>query len=164
MVIFYLKNTDWNQFAKEMGFKLENIKTLYDFALSFAGEKRVYAESLYNHLTENEYSVFYDKNQTPDILGKDLDKYFEPIYEAGATYVIVLMDAYYPKKVWTVFESKHYKDRFGENSVIPIIFNDFILSPTDPLYNKGCLTIDRGKDMEEQINEIVRILIEKMNS
>ena len=162
--MFYLKNTDWNQFAKEMGFKLENIKTLYDFALSFAGEKRVYAESLYNHLTENEYSVFYDKNQTPDILGKDLDKYFEPIYEAGATYVIVLMDAYYPKKVWTVFESKHYKDRFGENSVIPIIFNDFILSPTDPLYNKGCLTIDRGKDMEEQINEIVRILIEKMNS
>ena len=162
--MFYLKNTDWNQFAKEMGFKLENIKTLYDFALSFAGEKRVYAESLYNHLTENEYSVFYDKNQTPDILGKDLDKYFEPIYEAGATYVIVLMDAYYPKKVWTVFESKHYKDRFGENSVIPIIFNDFILSPTDPLYNKGCLTVDRGKDMEEQINEIVRILIEKMNS
>ena len=55
-----------------------------------------------------------------------MDKYFEPIYEAGATYVIVLMDAYYPKKVWTVFESKHYKDRFGENSVIPIIFDDFI--------------------------------------
>lgn len=162
--VFYLKNTNWIIFAREMGFKQEECTTNYDFALSFAGEKRKYAEMLYQRLTENEYSVFYDKDMTADILGKDLDKYFAPIYEAEATYVIAMIDSYYPKKVWTVFESDKYKARFGQDSVIPILFDDFIPSPMDTLYNKGYETIDITKDnVEEQINQIVDHLIQKMN-
>lgn len=162
--VFYLKNIDWRVFAQDMGFKQEECTTKYDFALSFAGEKRKYAEMLYQRLTENEYSVFYDKDMTADILGKDLDKYFAPIYEAEATYVIAMIDSYYPKKVWTVFESDKYKARFGQDSVIPILFDDFTPSPMDTLYNKGYETIDITKDnVEEQINQIVEHLIQKMN-
>lgn len=162
--VFYIKNIDWGSFAQEMGFKKEECNTKYDFALSFAGEKRKYAEMLHQKLTENEYSVFYDKDMTADILGKDLDKYFTPIYEADATYVIAMIDSHYPKKVWTVFESNKYKTRFGQDSVIPILFNDFTPSPMDTLYNKGYETIDVTKDnMEEQINQIVTHLTQKMN-
>lgn len=162
--VFYLKNIKWVAFAQEMGFKQEECTTKYDFALSFAGEKREYAEMLYQKLTENEYGVFYDKNTTADILGKDLDKYFAPIYEADATYVIAMIDSHYPKKVWTAFESEKYKARFGQDSVIPILFNDFTPSPMDTLYNKGYETINTTKDnVEEQINQIVTHLIQKMN-
>ncbi|WP_304401531.1 hypothetical protein, partial [uncultured Alistipes sp.] len=44
------------------------------------------------------------------------------------------------------------------------LFNDFTPSPMDTLYNKGYETIDVTKDnMEEQINQIVTHLTQKMN-
>ena len=162
--IFYLKNTNWESFAKDMGFKVENVKTQYDFALSFAGEKRKYAELLFQKLTEEEYGVFYDKDAAADILGEDLEEYFAPIYKAEATYVIAMIDSNYPKKVWTVFESKQYKDRFGDNAVIPILFEDFTPSPLDTLYNKGYERLDTTGDVEAQLNTIVEHLIKKMNN
>lgn len=165
--IFYLKHLNWNQFAKEMGFKLEECKTKYDFAISFAGERREFAKMIYNQLTDNEYSVFYDKDLdiSADILGRDLDKYFGPIYEADATYIIALIDNAYSRKIWPSFEMKKYKKRFKEDSVIPILFEDFLPSSTDPLYNKGCMTIDSTKpDIQQQIDEFVKYLITKMNN
>ena len=161
--IFYLKNTNWDVFTKEVGFKIEEVKTQYDFALSFAGEKREYAEALFQKLTDSEYSVFYDKNSVADILGEDLEEYFAPIYQADATYVIAMIDSNYPKKVWTVFESKQYKERFGDNTVIPILFEDFTPSPLDTLYNKGYERLDTTGNVEEQLTTIVDHLIEKMN-
>lgn len=162
--IFYLKNINWENFAKDMGFRLIDIKTSYDFALSFSGEKRPYVEMLKQKLIDNEYTVFYDKDLIADILGKDLEEYFAPIYAAEATYVIALIDSSYPKKIWTVFESKKYRDRFGENSVIPILFDDFEPSPMDPLFNKGYATINtKAGSIEEQIDRIVEALIERMN-
>lgn len=164
--IFYLKHLDWDQFAKEMGLKLEECKTKYDFAISFAGERRKYAQMIYNQLTENEFSVFYDKdlNISADILGRDLDKYFGPIYEADATYIIALIDNTYSQKIWPAFEMGKYKKRFKEDSVIPILFEDFHPSLVDPLYNKGCMRIDSTKpDIQQQIEEIVKHLTTKMN-
>lgn len=164
--IFYLKHINWDQFAKEMGFKLEECKTKYDFAISFAGERREYAKMIYLQLSENEFSVFYDKDLdiSADILGRDLDKYFGPIYEADATYIIALIDKAYSQKIWPVFEMGKYKKRFTEDSVIPILFEDFHPSPADLLYNKGYMTIDSTKsNIKQQIDEIVKYLITKMN-
>ncbi len=164
--IFYLKHLNWIQFAKEMGFKIEECKTKYDFAISFAGERREYAKMIYAQLTENEFSVFYDKDLdiSADILGRDLDKYFGPIYEAEATYVIALIDNAYFQKIWPVFEMEKYKDRFAEDSVIPILFEDFHPSPIDPLYKKGYMRIDSTKpNIQQQIEEIVKHLIAKMD-
>ena len=48
--IFYLQNKDWEAFAKGMGFRLVDYQTQYDFALSFAGEKRQFAEALFHAL------------------------------------------------------------------------------------------------------------------
>ena len=161
--LFYIKNTSWIQIKKEMGFKVSE-QVQYDFAISFAGEKRRYVELLVNKLEAGEVSVFYDRNAAADILGKDLDAYFKPIYAVDAKYVVAMIDSNYPKKVWTVFESKQYKDRFGENSVIPILFEDFTPSPMDALYNKGYERIDTTKEIEPQIEHIANLLIEKLDN
>ncbi|MBP3425897.1 MAG: TIR domain-containing protein [Rikenellaceae bacterium] len=161
--LFYIKNTNWMKFKKEMGFKISE-QVQYDFAMSFAGEKRKYVELLVNKLVANEVSVFYDRNAAADILGKDLDAYFKPIYAADAKYVVAMIDSNYPKKVWTVFESQQYKDRCGENSVIPILFEDFTPSPMDTLYNKGYERIDTTNEIEPQIEHIANLLLEKLDN
>ena len=162
--IFYIKNVDWARFSSDMGFKQGECDTSYDFALSFSGAKRTYVEKLFAFLTENEYSVFYDKDHAADILGKDLEKYFAPIYESDAKYVIAMIDATYPKRVWTVFESEKYKARFGEDTVIPILFEDFEPSLFDDLFKRGYERIDsRGPDIDGQIESIGKLLIDKMN-
>ena len=162
--IFFLKNTNWDSFAKEMGFKNTRNDVKFDFALSFSGAKRAYAQALADFLEENEYSVFYDKNAAADILGHDLDSYFAPIYESEARYVIAMIDSTYPNKVWTAFESEKYKHRFGENAVIPILFEDVNPLPSDPLFNKGYDRIDsKDGDMYGQISRIGQLLMQKMN-
>lgn len=161
--LFYIKNVDWQNFEKEMGFNVLT-QVQYDFAVSFSGEKRTYVEMLVNRLQANEVSVFYDKDAAADILGKDLEEYFKPIYATEAKYVLAMIDSHYPKKVWTVFESQQYKDRFGEDSVIPILFEDFTPSPIDTLYNRGYERIDTTKDVEAQIEYIVSILVEKLEN
>lgn len=162
--IFYIKNINWEQFAREMGFKQGRRDTKYDFALSFSGEKREYAKMLFEYLTENEYSVFYDEDVTADLLGKDLEKYFAPIYKSEATYVIAMLDSSYPHRVWTVFESEQYKTRFGTNSVIPIVFEDYTPSPFDLINRIGYERIDStDSDVASQITRIGETLISKMN-
>ena len=37
-------------------------------------------------------------NERAEILGRDLEEYFEPIYSSDAEYVIVFMDEHYAKK------------------------------------------------------------------
>ena len=81
-----------------------------------------------------------------------------------AKYVIAMIDSNYPKKVWTVFESQQYKDRCGENSVIPILFDDFIPSPLDALHNKGYERIDTTKEIQPQIEYIANLLIQKLEN
>lgn len=159
--IFYLKNIDWEKFIKEMGFKIEN-SAEFDIALSFAGEKREYAELLYKKLVENEISTFYDKDHSAAILGNNVDDYLAPIYRSGAKHVVVLLDSNYPKKVWTVFESDHFKERMGGGAVIPILFNDVNLMPTDPLYHKGFERIDDNKDKEEEMSRIADLIKKKL--
>lgn len=160
--LFYIKNIDWLKFEKEMGFKVAEC-VQYDFAISFAGEKRKYVEMIVNKLEANEVCVFYDKNASADILGKDLERYFEPIYAADAKYVIAMIDSNYPKKIWTTFESKQYKDRFGDNTVIPILFEDFTPSPFDEFFKRGYEKIDTTKDIESQVKYIVDLLITKLD-
>lgn len=162
--MFYLRNIDWELFAREMGFRQGQDNQKYDFAISFSGAKREFARTLCEYLEENEYSVFYDENAVADMLGQDLDSYFEPIYKSEARFVIAMIDSTYPNKVWTAFESDKYRSRLGENSVIPILFEDVNPLPTDPLFKKCYARIDStNTDLLGQISHIGQLLIQKMN-
>lgn len=161
--IFYLKNINWTIFADEVGFKNIDFNKKYDFALSFAGESREIAERLFKYLTsEHDFSVFYDFNEQHSILGENLEEYFEPIYQSEAEYVIVILDEFYPKKVWTNFESSKFKSRFGENVIIPIICNGCSPDQFSRLSQIGYLPINKEQDLEKQIHDIAELIIKKV--
>ena len=162
--LFYLKNLLWKKFSKQIGFIRSEFKSKYDFALSFAGEERQIAENLFNKLQEEEIQVFYDKNETVEILAENIEDYLGPIYKSQAEFVIVLLSKNYPKKVWTKFESESFKERFGENAVIPIWFSDAPQGIFDESRKYGGIELDTTKDSEEQLKDIVEKLIKKLPS
>lgn len=161
--IFYLQNLDWEIFTKKIGFNKFDFEKKYDFALSFAGEVRTVVAELVNVLeSKYECSVFYDYNEQHKILGEDLKTYFDPIYKSEAEFVVVFVDANYPNKLWTNFESERFKKRFGENAVIPIIFKGCVLTQFDTLSSIGYYAYDPAKNQHDQIEEIASLLVKKL--
>lgn len=143
--MFYIRNLSWNQFAKRIGFSRVHFDGSYDIALSFAGQDRKYAQYLFDELSEQEISVFYDKNEQHKILAENVEEYLAPIYRSEANLVVVFLGVEYPKRVWTQFESKQFKARFGDKSVIPIWFSNVDYTAFDISRDYGGHTIDIAK-------------------
>ncbi|WP_178019617.1 TIR domain-containing protein [uncultured Paenibacillus sp.] len=160
--VYFIRNILWTKFAKQVGYTNMNFNSKYDFALSFAGCDRDIAEALFNRLVEEEFEVFYDKNEQHSILAQDVEEYLAPIYQSEAKYIVALIGPDYPKRVWTKFESRQFVARFGKGSVIPIWFSDAPIGVFDRTTNVGGLLFDRKKDLKEQIEYIVSILIRKL--
>ena len=119
-LIFYLRNLDWQAFAREVGFTHVQIEHPYDFALSFAGEDRPFAQRLAFHLEDLGFVVFYDFNEQHRIVARDLEEFLGPIYESGAGLVVAILGPQYGERRWTRFESDQFKERFAEGRVIPV--------------------------------------------
>lgn len=160
--LFYINNIAWRSFAKEIGFTTISFERKYDFALSFAGSDRSYAEGVFNGLTEQEVEVFYDKNEQQRILAEDVEEYLRPIYASEAEFVVVLLGKDYPKRVWTRFESETFKNRFQDGKVIPIWFDDVAESAFDATRKVGGHTIKTGANKDDEIRAIVDLLISKL--
>ena len=73
--IFYIRNIAWKSFASEVGFISLDFTSKYDFALSFAGENRNLAETIFSVLQEAEVEVFYDRNEQHRIIASDVEEY-----------------------------------------------------------------------------------------
>ncbi|PLK44267.1 TIR domain-containing protein [Emticicia sp. TH156] len=153
--LFYIRNILWNKFAQKIGFIGIVFDKPYDFALSFASENRNLAELLFDLLTEREISVFYDKNEQHRILTVNVEDYLSPIYNSEAEYIIVLLSSNYPKKIWTKFESTQFRQRFGENAVIPIWYSDTDVSIFDESKKYGGIEFNVNDDLERQAVHIV---------
>jgi hypothetical protein len=160
--IYFLRNISWSHFVRDAGFLGMEFASRYDFALSFAGADRLIAEAIFNALSENEFEVFYDRNEQHRILAEDVEDYLRPIYQSDAEYVIVLLGPEYPKKVWTKFESKQFEDRFKDNAVIPIWFANAPPGAFDESGRVGGITFDPSGDVERQIAEIVALFSRKL--
>lgn len=161
--IFYLKAINWNNFAKDIGYIQLVEEPKYDYALSFAGSERRIAEKIYNKLSDQEISVFYDKNEQADILSQDVEEYLFPIYNSEALYVVPLMSKEYPNRVWTKFESKAFRNRFGENAVIPIWWSDANMGMFEVSKDYGGMNFNVDNNEDEQIDEIVTQLVKKIH-
>ena len=107
-------------------------------------------------------SVFYDKNEQHRIIASNVEDYLAPIYRSEAEFVIVLLGPEYPKRIWTKFESEHFKQRFGEKSVIPIWFADAPPGTFDETARVGGITIDRSVDIGVQVSDISVLLLRKL--
>lgn len=160
--LFFIRNILWNKFAEQIGFVGIEFTRPYDFALSFAGENRDLAQILNLKLLEREISVFYDKNEQHRILASNIEDYLAPIYNSEADFVIVLLSKDYPKKIWTKFESEQFKQRFGENSIIPIWYSDTDQSVFDESRKYGGLTFNVNNELEVEADNIVSTVSKKL--
>lgn len=160
--LYFIRHIIWSKFARQVGYYSLEFSGQYDFALSFAGEDRGYAEEIFKQLTEREIFVFYDKNAQHLILGNDVEEYLAPIYRSQARFVVALMSRSFPKKIWTKFESLQFKDRFGDGSILPVWFDDVTYSMFDESRNVGGLTIDTKFDVHEMCSKIVEDLCNKL--
>ena len=76
--------------------------------------------------------------------------------------MIVLLSKDYPKKIWTKFESEHFKQRFGENAIIPIWFSDTDTSLFDESRKYGGLTFNVNGNLEDEAENIVATIAKKL--
>ncbi|MER6551498.1 TIR domain-containing protein [Streptomyces sp. NPDC005317] len=158
MLIFYLRNISWPDFVREVGFTKVDYEESYDFALSFAGEDRSFAEALRNSLEDLGHVVFYDMAEQHRFLGQDVETYLGPIYASGSRYVVAILGEMYGRKRWTLFEVSQYKERYSDGAVIPIWSDKIPPSPTDPIRDLGYLSFDPDGDLESQANSHAAVL------
>lgn len=160
--VFFLKNLGWSKFSKKIGFLSAEFKSRYDFALSFAGADRDVAEAIFIKLTEAQVEVFYDKNEQSRILAANVEDYLAPIYRSEAEFVVVLLGAEYPKKIWTKFESQQFKSRFGQGCVIPVWFKDVPRGMFDVTAEVGGVEFDRKNALDDQVDGFCELLLAKL--
>jgi hypothetical protein len=160
--IYFLRSLSWSRFPQEVGFISIEIKSKYDFALSFAGADRALAEKLYAALLEMEFEVFYDYNEQHRMLAQDIEDYLRPIYQADARFVVALLGPDFPKKIWTKFESDQFKKRFSTGAVIPIWFTTAPPGMFDESTRVGGYTYNPALDMDKQVAEIAELLRKKL--
>lgn len=160
--IYFLRNISWSRFAADAGFLTMEFPSRYDFALSFAGPDRAIAESLFEKLEDRELETFYDRNEQHRILAEDIEDYLRPIYQSDAEFVIVLLGPEYPKRVWTKFESKQFKERFGSGSVIPVWFTTAPPGVFDESARVGGISLDPAGDVNAQVEAIAELLSRKI--
>ncbi|PZG20930.1 ATPase [Nonomuraea aridisoli] len=160
---FYLRNLDLPAWGRKIGFRKINFTTTYDVALSFAGEDRRFAEALKEQLEELGVVVFYDLNEQARILGEDLEKFFGPIYEAEADYVVVILGPTYGQKRWTRFESDIFEKRFDMGHVIPVWSKAVPETVWDKSRTRGGCVFDPAQDIEKQAISIAEEISRKVS-
>lgn len=163
-LVFYLRNLDWADFVRRTGFTRVDVSEEYDFALSFAGEDRPYAELVYDHLAELGYSVFYDFAEQHRILAENLEQYLGPIYASKASYVIAILGRQYGERRWTIFESEQFKSRFGSNRVIPIWETNATPTAFDTTREIGGSRFDADGDLDEQARKLAELCARKLDA
>lgn len=160
-LFFYLQNLDWNQYCKNKGYSLEDDGSSYDFALSFTGEKREYAETVKQLLIDRGYEVFYDNDHGAEMLAHRMEPILQAVYSHEAKFVVALIDEKYLNKFWTAKEASFYKDRIDNGSVVTVYFsNESNPSPFDPIAGMRYLVIDQSKDFKEECERITAELAE----
>jgi hypothetical protein len=150
MLVYYLRSINWSEFVAEVGFTKIDYTQEYDVALSFAGEDREYAESLYDALQDQGHTVFYDREEQARSLGVDVEQYLGPFYESGCRYVVVVLGESYGRKRWTIFESSKFKPRIERGEVIPIWSRAVAPSLFDEMGSRGGLDYDPNDDLVRQ--------------
>lgn len=83
----------------------------YDFAFSFAGADRLYAERLATMLRNAGFKIFYDYSETHVLLGKDLERYFRDTYGKTAERCIVFASPNYLNSSWAMLELGIIRER-----------------------------------------------------
>lgn len=101
----------------------------YDVAISFAGEDRVFAESIAEGLRDNDVKVFYDNFYAEDLWGSDLSVKLREIYHGSSQFCIMIISNHYIDKMWPSHERQQAIDRMikekGNAYILPVRLDGF---------------------------------------
>lgn len=103
----------------------------YDVVFSFAGAQRDYVERVKNALNKYDISVFYDKDNSVDLWGKNLYRYLDKLYQK-AQYCVMFISKEYSEHKWTIHESQAAQERAFrsydssdfQEYILPVRFDD----------------------------------------
>jgi hypothetical protein len=130
----------------------------YEVALSFAGEDRVYVESVARYLRNREVRVFYDKYEQADLWGKNLYDHLTEVYRAQSRYVVIFISRFYAHKLWTTHERVSAQARAFEEKheyILPARFDDTqipgLLPTTGYIELSNILPEQLGRIIEKKI-------------
>ncbi|MCV7156472.1 TIR domain-containing protein [Mycolicibacterium brisbanense] len=160
---FYLSNLDWTHFAVRAGFLNIEFEDKYDFALSFASDRRDQAAYLAHQLASRELHVFFDSFEQERILAANVEEYLAPIYRSQATFIVCFLSPEYPNRVWTRFESRQFHARFGTETVIPVVTELTNRAAIfDETNNIGSFVIVDAQPLEPQLDDLADALCRKI--
>lgn len=106
---------------------MKNDSTIFDVALSFAGEDRQYVERVASILRDMGLRVFYDKYEAITLWGKDLYVHLREIYHKRSKYTVIFISRHYASKLWTNHERESAQARaFSEHReyILPARFDN----------------------------------------
>lgn len=109
-----------------------------------------------------EIAVFYDFDEQYEILGSKVEDYLAPIYKSEAQFVVPIVSSDYSTKLWTKFESDQFKDRIGENRVLPMRMSDVSGGLFDKLQEIGSFTYNVAEPATAQLNAFAEMLARKL--
>jgi len=126
----------------------------FDVALSFAGPQRGIAEEFFGLLTARGLRVFYDKNYTADLWGRDLTETLDEIYRKRSRLCVPFVSQAYAEKTWPRQELRSARARAIEEKsayILPIRVDASVdlpgLPPTIAYLSLSEYTLDEIADI-----------------
>ena len=101
--------------------------SMYEVALSFAGEQRRYVEAVARALQSRGIAVFYDEFEKIALWGKYLPEELQAVYEHRADLVVIFVSKAWVERPWPQHERRAALSRAIQESreyVLPVRFDD----------------------------------------
>lgn len=137
----------------------------YDVAFSFAGEDRIYVESVAEILRGRGIRVFYDKYEEASLWGKDLYVYLSDIYKNRARYTVVVISQSYAKKLWTKHELRSAQARAFEEQgeyILSVRLDDSEIPGIFP--TTGFVDLSAKPLTNELVDQLAELILEKLST
>lgn len=78
----------------------------FDVALSFAGENRVYVESINRSLKASNLRTFLDADHAISMWGEELTEYLDSVYRKRSRFAVLFLSRHYAEKAWPRLERR----------------------------------------------------------
>lgn len=132
--------------------------TMYDVALSFAGEDRAHARKIADLLQSKGLSIFYDEYEQASLWGQNLYTHLSDVYQNKARFCLMFVSASYARKLWTKREREAAQARaFRESEayILPLRLDDTSLPGLDD-------TVAYVDLRSTTVDEVVALLLAKI--
>ncbi len=145
----------------------EDRDIVYDVALSFAGEQRVFVNEVADIFRSKGIEVFYDEFYEGKLWGEDLHEYLWRVYYKESKYCIMFISKEYTLKAWPTHEKRAALAREVQKLggyILPVRFDYSEVPGLAPGIKHLKVNVNWPNDgIGKNPSEIVEIFIEKVH-